>query len=794
MKQQPTEASARARTLPAWARLSPVAAISNADSRPARLGELWQLPTFLLGLTVFLAAYLLVPRAAQTPVEAVDQAIRNAQHALEAGRAAEALRWSREGWRHIHAVPGQASCLRFLMGSAYLAGGGAGEEGLDAASIVSRARTDLEAADPKELPESWRPLRIHRLAVACSRAEAPAEVLIPLWEEAARTHPPARLEAYNQLLELYLAIKPPRIDAAVDVSEKLLLLPDLKEANLVRLRRAELLLAAGKPEEARQVLRRVAADSPAAERANQLLAHTWQAEREWTTAAAMWSEALKKRDDPVTRYFLGYCHLQLEQFDAAYDAWRPLLAPESTGKEARAAQFRWATSKGRQGPGPAARSLLVQVLQSMGGAGFHSAYLSAEEARTLLSALLEQWQAKGEAEAVLEILPLATPLLPASDVYARMGEAREHLGRMLLAEAERHGQPAADSCRKRARENFSGAAEAFQKLAELNERSPRDVTWSWRAAENRLRAGQYAQALLLFEAELRRPLPAERRALALIAAGEAYAGLGQHEQAASRFQDASRLGGPQQARALYLLAVSFIQRQQYREAELALREVANTPRIDSEPAEVVNSRFVLGYVLFWQQRYSEAAKALEAAVTQHPADAQALLARYWWAEAHRQTAGLQARQAEEAQTPAARDYYRRQRQQELEAALALFQQVDADLLRRKDAGVPADAEKQLLQDTRACVGQCLLELGRTAEAVTLFEAAVLDTGGTAAELYALKGLTQALVQSGRKEEARAALTRLRTLLGEMPDEAFAPPKQTRNQWFEWLGSADRAAQ
>jgi tetratricopeptide (TPR) repeat protein len=756
--------------------------------------DLWPLPVFFLGLAAFLLAWLFTPAPALSPAQRVELAIEQSLAALEAGRHAEALNHARAAWSLIGQVPGRAAEVRFLMGSAYLLGGAAADAGLDDATAASRARVDLEAADPLRLPEAWRPARALRLARAVARLGAPAEAQLPHWLNVVKANPAARAEGCARLVELYQRLEPPDLEKALEATERWLLVPELKNPNPVRLLRGRLLLELGRPAEARQTLARIPPTASEGAVARDLRARSHFAEGAYAEAAALWQEALQEDHPtwaPAARYFLGCCYLRQGRPEPALACWRPLLEAAAASPEKTAAQFGWLEYQARHDGGGAQLEALQDVLGRLAASQPANPYLPPARLRESLDQLLAHWQQTGRYDAVLAIAPAARPWAPAGEVDRRLGEAGEAAGLRGRAALEAAGGERAPDEVQAVRAAFIQAAEAFTRLSDEQQREGSASSWSWRAAENWLRAGDYAQAAALFEKELRRPLAAGRRAEGLIALGEAYHGLGEYAKAAARLSEALRHAGPHEGRARYLLAMAQVEQQRYAEAEAALAQLAASKNIVPEPREVKQARFALGYVLFRQKRYAEAASALEAAVAQYPDDVQSWTARYWCAVARRELAQLCAQSAAESQTETARAYYVKQRQQELAQALALFEACAAHLRDRQPT--PANRRGDLERDARLAVGNCLLDLERPNEALTAFEALSLEWAGRPDELSALMGLARAQVALGRGADARGTLARLRARLQSLTDEAVAATGTTRAQWLHWLGAADRAA-
>lgn len=751
----------------------------------------WQVPTFVLGLLSFLLAGRLAWQSPPTPAAEVAPLLRQARAELERdANPAAVLRLVQRAWSLASATPQQQAELRFLEGTSFarLAElGGSADCPPDKA--WRRARASLEHAGQLPLPSDQRPLWALQLASALRHTGAAPQRIIDLLTPAVPQLSSARrAQAYALLVEQYLRQTPPDRWAAAQTLQRWLMLHQVADPNGLRLLLAEQLLAVDRFAEAKQVLSRVSSSDPRVHQAWDLLVRCHLALGEQRLAADLLRRLLATASPselPRLRYLLGCCLTDLGDDEAAVAAWQQ--ATSGSGPAVNAAHLKLGTALAERDPASALRHW-EQVLSTAPPLVWDQPYFSLASLRRDWEKTWQGWIATGQFTLAARLAQSSREWLPPGVALERQGQAEQLAGRAAQRRAE-DGQT--DNWPK-ARAHFRAAAAAFEEAATLPAASlEQRQEWQWLAAENLLRAQNYPRAAVLLEQCLASKLPPRRRAEAQIGLAEALHALGAREQALRLLSEALPHAGPLALRARYLQAMIFIDLKDYVRAEAALAAITTATPSFPEPIEVRQARFALGYVLHWQQRFPEAAAALESAIRWHPDSSEAVEAEYWWADALLQAAvRLDRTTGRDARSESTREYLEQRRRQWLLSALEHFQR----FLARSPDRPPTSEANRLQQAARFGLGDVLLALERYDEAAQVFETLALTHDYELDGAKALRQWAVCLLGQGKKAEAQTVLNRLRERLAALPDSTFAPPRLPRSEWERWLREAFNVAE
>src|SRR5262245_28462534 len=305
---------------------------SASTSRPANplsVRQLWQVPAFLLG-PLALGLFVLARSLWREPDAAARGTLVEARRLLhrpdgDMERAAALARayLDRAGPEAAHL--GEA---HFLLGSALLRAAHA-TAGKEAEGSWRQAREQLEQAEQLGVPPRDEALLSFRLGLCgLQTGMAPnrvAELLARSVEDG-----DDKVEGYRALTRAYLNLSPPDLATALRANEELRQLPLLGEDILgpARVQGGEILLRLHRPADARKVLEKIARTAQASvlAEARALRARSYQDERNWAEASALWKEVLKDRQHPPAEpepilYQLGLCYRQLDQPQDAARAW-----------------------------------------------------------------------------------------------------------------------------------------------------------------------------------------------------------------------------------------------------------------------------------------------------------------------------------------------------------------------------------------------------------------------------------------------------------------------------------------
>jgi hypothetical protein len=455
------------------------------------LRQLWQVPTFLLGLVAFVAVCAArppwqLPHGAPTSPalaelrDLLKQPDFDRDHALKLG--AEAVH---------HAKGTMAAEAHFLLGSVYVAlaeragpGKGQGE--------WREARTNLEQSPGDALPEDDRPRLNYRLAKAWAQTgEAPAKVVAAL-EASIDACDDDRADAargYGLLAEAYLKLPKPDLAAALAATEKQIEQPVVSpELAPARLRRGELLARLNRADEADEVLKKIKSPPEVAAKALRLRVHLLEQAERWDEAALAWREILDDtaappQDRQAVLYHLGLCRHNAGHKDEALGAWQECLRADGGGEEGPAAALGLADLRARARQFEPALTALGRAVRDIKGPGdWNNALAPLPRAREVFETVCKEMASGGAFESSAKAAALYEPLAPAGRANELRAEACAAAAR--AAQANRHYGEAESLLRQ--------AGEAYQKSADAQADPAEKAERLWSAA-NRFYDGRDMQ-------------------------------------------------------------------------------------------------------------------------------------------------------------------------------------------------------------------------------------------------------------------------------------------------------------
>ncbi|MER3416973.1 MAG: hypothetical protein C4297_12280 [Gemmataceae bacterium] len=660
------------------------------------------------------------------------------------------------------------------------------------AELLKQAEELLGQALQMGLPDEERPHVEYVLARCEFEQGKDIHRTVARMENALDASPRDRVEGYEFLCQVFLRLPEPRLDFALRVNGKLLAEPDLPEGDAVRLRHGELLMRLGRWAEAREALARIGAGSPQASRARHLEALAYYREDNWPRAAAIWETTTSdpaQADRPEALYYLGVCAVRMGQYADAAQIWERLRQEYPDHIIARAASLRLADLYVYWQQDRLAYAHLEAALTGLAPGAALDGYASASEMDTLIEKTWSAWIVRGQFDLAHRLLARTEGRTDKDEYLKRWAWTWQAQGLAYLAQAMEEGGNADSPTMQRAQQAFAEAAAAFEKLAELKNNQPDYRDCLWAAGENHLRARQYERARVVLERYLAFEVPPAQRHVALVGLGEAYRALGEPRRAEHALRQALECGASMQARAHYLLALTYLDQGRWADAEAALRQILAAPLDGPQPPETRQALFALGLLLHRRQKYEDAVVHLRRALDQYPRDPQALKARYVLADCCRLLGLQQADQMRKADTLMARDYYGRTRKELLEQALTHYQRVVFDLSDRQATGALAPEDQEVLRESRFGIAECLVHAGQYEAAAHAYRSIVETYPRQAETLTALVQLTRCYWQMERRDQALATIERAQQLLEQLDDAAFRPPQLSKKQWQEWLNWA-----
>jgi tetratricopeptide (TPR) repeat protein len=817
----------------------------ESASRTGR--QLWQLPTFLIGIAALFAVWHARPYLRPTPAERYARDLNQLrQHLEKTGPDAAAVQ---SLLRRIEATPAPASLVaqaRFLTGSAYVALGEAGGPTEDVATRWKAAREYLESIAPGDLPVADQQRLPYRLgkAWAWTGGVEPSKVIDAISRGLQSGDDAA--EGLRLLADQYLKLTPPDPKKARDSLREYLSRASRADPGALsqaRLRLGQLHNQLGELDEARKVLERIGPDAPAdvyvAARAS--LAHSYQAEEDWNQAIRSYEQARDARGasaalrGPVF-YQLAVCYLRVNRRAdaiAALDQARAGSGPEGTAAAIRLAELQLRDPKAHE---TAAKALEAALANTTKSDQYQNEYLPLNEARAVYEEAATQYRLSGEFELALRVIRAYASIAEPGRDQELLVEVHEAWGNALVQQSLRDEGDRA-RLEDSGRQQFRQAAQLLQAVVEKKAPSERGESVK-KAAELWVKAGDKAQATkVIKELAPGIDLPADKAGDEWLAKGEAALAAKDKGEAMQLLEKALQRSGPHLPKARLLLARLLLETREgpSEEKAIGLLEQNLSPELEKDKEIHEQSAYALAFALYQKRDWRKAELRFAQALQFYPESNQAALARFHLARCHWWMAAQEAVRIQEADNKLAAAGFTSDQHQKLQKAKdegeeryreAVAQlpeavknaklQRDSIELRYREHLMKArdpcrEVEAQLLKAattslspedalllTRASflASECAFYLGDYEECIDRNQKLQERYAGKVEFLIAGSQLWQCYsVYLEQPDRARYALTQMREAFAKMPDDAFDSTAEIRKRsyWEKWFEQVEGGA-
>lgn len=410
---------------------------------------------------------------------------------------------------------------------------------------------------------------------------------------------------------------------------------------------------------------------------------------------------------------------------------------------------------------------------------------------------------RGDYHRALEYLGLLQPLYDRSedmpsDLLKRFAITHEKFGRKRHEEAEAHADRVESAAARRlanieAAESFSNAGKFFYLHAQAMAGAADDGQHGeslWRAAMNFDAAQRWDRSITVYSefVETRGTDPLYLKAMRNL--GRAHMSNKDYKVAADLFE---RLVEeyPKSLETYESLVPLARCHERMGESDHAVRVlkhvVTDHPSITPESDEYREALIELGRIFYKRGDYEDAISRLTEAVDRYGDTEKGQELRYLLADAHRMSAGDIAQQLSEPLPESRAIVLRGERAKRLEEALGLYTQVIDGYL--EDPGkVMSEVERLFFRNAFFYCGDCAFDLGRFAEARTMYDRAARRFERDPASLIALVQIVNTWCEEGDFKNARVANERARHQFKNIPDSAFDDPNlpMNRKHWKDWL--------
>lgn len=786
--------------------------------------RLWQLPTFLVGVSALMALWNYGPRLRPTVADRFDRAIQSLRPALDRwppdiDQVQAALRRLPSGDPPADKV----SQVRYLTGSAYVALAEAAPTAPDTAEWWALALRNLEAVAVKDLPvndqkklkyrlaRTWyhtpgadRKRTLEALAQNVAGGDDPAEgfqLLAKLYHDGSTRDETKERDS----LRNYLKHASPRADA--------------RTLNEARVRLAALHGKLGEGEEAKRVLERVGPEAPpevyAAARLQ--LAGYHQAGQDWAAAAAVWEQVrdMKGATDEQraeSRVRLAEAYVKLGR---TADAEAAINNGKADGPDGAAILFQRAKLK--LGDRSATKDVVRDLEAAFAGLDVAAVrkLVPAAEARTVCEEAYQKAKAAGDFALAVR----------AATVFAKVADGgTEH---RLLAEA--HLSWASATTGNEAAQHYQVAAAECEAIGKGDPTPAGKGDWLRKAAGLYLKAGDRAKGLAVLSDLTTRLVeyPEDKAGQAWAEMGDAYLAAGDKDQARLAFQNAAGRPGPAQDRArVRCAALAHSADPTKGPAATLIEEVMNHPAEGRDPTVHEEAVYLLGEVYLLHQDWPKAGEKLRAALAAYPNSPRAPRGHYQLGQVFRHAAYDAAGQMKADR--AALDGIKKERLATRQPALKVDDQLKIedrlerlektfqtqmraayDEFRKAETQFPGspDADADTVKRTSFWAADCTFWLGEFADGAARYERLRAAYQGHVEELEAGRDLYRCCVFAaeaarGAKDAAGAATWaeragdvrgQVQQALARVPAAEFNGTTEARKRtyWEGWLAETAR---
>ncbi len=775
----------------AWAALPErarvMAGTTGAVPIRTRLGQLWQVPVLLAGVAAVIGVWLARPLWHVSEAQLLERDLKAARKELSQPlpdwkRAAEL---AEDALKRAGSDPKSAGLANYLLGCAYL--GQAGRTSTQEAEPTwKQARLHLEEAAKLGVPEADGIRFLYILGKARYLTGADAQEVIKCLAPSVESGAEDPFEGYRMLVDSYLRLLVPNIQAALDANKKQLDLPKIGEQLLApaRLLRGKLLLQLKQPEEARKVLARIGRETPALfAEARFLRAQSCQQDKLFSEAADLWQAILNDPTPPRPQelgriwFSLAECYSELHLPPFKVEALKKALA--QGGEGAQAAALRLGQWKLKQEQPAAALESFQQALAQVNAPGdYHNSLLDLKSAQQILEEACKTFRLRGDYEGSLKLADLYRKLAPPEAAQGLIAQAAAEWAKHLLE----HNDPTAYKV-------YREAAAAYIKAADLAPNPADQGHWLWLAADCYLRGKDEGEAILALERFLKTETSRERLGEAWLALAIVRLSLDQEDAALEAFYNCIGCPGPFAYRARYRLAEIHVKQGKLDDAETELEQnlrlIEQLPNPDSEAQQ--QSLFLLANLYYQRKNHRKAALRYQEVLDRYPNDPRIIKVREKLADCYRQMAEQENNKQNIFPNV-------NQSRQFMQAAEVNYAKLVDDLNGLEGNGKMTPEDEKIKQRAEFMVAQCKFDLEKYEDAARLYDQ-LADR-----YRYRIDGLT-ALKQLWRcdwllrqpPEKIREVLQRIRTSLELMDENLFKgqPEGLSRQDWLKWLEEAER---
>jgi hypothetical protein len=601
------------------------------------LGQLWQLPTFLLGLLALIGVAASAPWRLTPQEREFEALLTTLRHGLDHDESGDILVGHAENVKlRLHRFPSRLAEAHFLVGSAYYRQA-QHKPAASAKEIWPLAAEHLEEALSGDGLKADRVFAQYRLGYSLYQQNKDVPRALELMTLGVENGAEQPLQAYQMLVQWHLKQTPPNLDSALSAIRRILDLTPERETEAVahaRLQHAELLLAKELRGEAIKELERIGPKASRAVRgkARLLQARCCEEEGLWSKAISIWQELLNEAAQVEggrarILYALGRCYQQMERPNNAesLSAWSEAL--RLGGREGQAAGLRLGELRlalGGKHMEQAVSDWKAALEKVTGPEDFRNPYIEIEQVRGWFKQALRQFQDALDPQKTQAVAELYRKIAPKGDAEKEIAEAAEAIARQL---ADKVNEMMDNVTAQDVRAQYRRAADAYEQAAQAQPQAERPESL-WRSAQCYLAAKEIARAQQMLNQYVKIEQDDARLAAGWHTLGDLYRAGGKKEYARGAYLKCLEYPNTSFAyRSRYFLAVEEIDKKNYEQARDILRQNLDNPPPDIERAWQEKTLFKMASLLMAMKNYGEAHIRLKECLQHFQENQNALLAR-----------------------------------------------------------------------------------------------------------------------------------------------------------------------
>jgi len=473
---------------------------------------------------------------------------------------------------------------------------------------------------------------------------------------------------------------------------------------------------------------------------------------------------------------------------------------------------------------------------------YRNPWVSLPEFRRRLRTAYHAYVEKNGFASAIALADSMPPIVIREEALELKARAQRAWAQRLSRQAEQESYLRAEKHRIEARFQFRESARSYAALSRLHRTDRRYPDDLWHTADGLLQGQDYESAVKVLQSYLADEIP-ERRARVLVAMGESLAALGQRDEALRSLNECIEFHpkSPVIFRARLLAAFVHDEKRNYAEAKKLLLENLHHDALTPQSAEWRQSLFALGKIHYYEgrefegksrlvenvmrpgpavavgagrvddatnqdaieetlQHLTNSAKAFEEAIyrlseakQRYPESADAILARYLIAEAHRRSAGLPLTKIDATRIKTHRENHAAQAKTRLLTAIEDYRNLEEHLNTKQDKVELSPLESRVLRNCYFALGDTYFELGSLdsryyEDAIRAYSTATNRYQHKPESLEAYVQIATCFGRLNKPHDARGILEQAKTVLSRMDENASfeETTRYSRQQWSDLL--------